>query len=155
MSYTYSFVIALASTDTGLTLRGQYVDTAGADVGAAFTAGFRELGGGMYTLVGTVPDGHRGTLEIMDDADGSLLAVGAVNPEVGENADVKTSTRSTLTDAQAAAAAALAAYDAATGTDVTNATSGLSTFDASTDEVNVGEVKGVPVAGVADFKATG
>ena len=58
-------------------------------------------------------------------------------------------------DAQAAAAAALAAYDAATGTDVTNATSGLSTFDAGIHEVNVGEVKGVAVTGVDDFKATG
>jgi hypothetical protein len=50
-----------------------------------------------------------------------------------------------------------AAYDpaknAASPDDVTTAVSGLSTFDPSTTEVDIGAVKGVAVTSVADFKA--
>lgn len=42
-----------------------------------------------------------------------------------------------------------------TTTDLTNAPTGMSTFDPATDEVDIGAVKGTGVTSVDDFKATG
>ena len=94
MSYPFTFGIALGEDDTGLTLRGQLVDTVGANVGATFTAGFVEVGTGSYLLNhATIPDDHRGGVVIMDDADGSILGFGVINPEAGEYTDVAVSSR--------------------------------------------------------------
>ena len=45
MAYTLTIPIALGTSKTGLTLKAQLVDTAGADVGSAITTGFVEIGG--------------------------------------------------------------------------------------------------------------
>lgn len=101
MAYTFTFGIVLAEDDTGLTLRGQLVDSAGADVGATFTAGFVEVGAGSYLLTTSIPDDHRGGVVVMDDSDGSELAFGCINPEQGEHVDVAVSTRAVAGDAMA------------------------------------------------------
>lgn len=150
MSYTLGLAIILAEDDTGLTLRGQLVDNSGANVGSAFTTGFAEIGSGCYHLAISIPDGHRGGIVIMDDADASVLAHGSINPEQGENADAKTSTRGTADPGDA-----MDLVDAPNATAVAAVQAGLSTFDATADEVDVGAVKGTGVAGVADFRATG
>ena len=82
MSYPFAFSIALTTSDTGLTLYGQLVDTAGTNVGAQITTGFTEIGSGNYLLsVTAVPNNHRGGLEIYNNANDALLAFGAINPE--------------------------------------------------------------------------
>lgn len=46
MAYTFSVAIALGSSQTGLTLTAQIVDTGGSNVGAAISTGFVEVGPG-------------------------------------------------------------------------------------------------------------
>ena len=116
MAYTYTFGIVLGESDTGLTLRGQIVDSAGANVGAAFTAGFAEISNGAYRLTTDIPDEHRGGIIVMDDSDGSQLAYGAINPEQGEGAVV---------------GAEMDLVNAPNATAVTAIQSGLSTHDAN------------------------
>lgn len=92
MSYTLSIPILLGSSQTGLTLKAQLVDTAGSNVGAAITTGFVEIAGGNYLLTASIPDGHRGGIKILK-SDNTFMAFGAINPEEAENTDAKTSTR--------------------------------------------------------------
>lgn len=81
MAYTFTFVIELGTYDTGLTLYGQLVDTDGVDVGGKITTGWVELGTGYYILTASIPDDHRGAIQIHDDADDRLIEVGVINPE--------------------------------------------------------------------------
>lgn len=92
MSYTISIPIALGSSQVGLTLKAQLVDTTGSNVGSAITTGFVEIGLGNYLLTASIPDGHRGGIKILK-SDNTLMAFGAINPEYVENSDAKTSTR--------------------------------------------------------------
>lgn len=91
----YTLDTALALDTAGLTLSAQLVDTAGANVGSAVSTGFSDLGLGFYLWHYTgFPDGFRGAVKF--SAAGAVKAVAAINPEEGENTDVKTSTRTTL-----------------------------------------------------------
>jgi hypothetical protein len=92
MAYTLSIPILLGTAQIGLTLKAQLVDMSGANVGAAITTGFVEIGLGNYLLTTAIPDGHRGGMKILK-SDNTLMAFGAINPEEGENSDTKTSTR--------------------------------------------------------------
>lgn len=82
MAYTQDFVISLGSSDTGLTLNAQIVDTVGADVGSAITAGFTEIGTGVYLLhCTTIPDGHRGAIKVyVAGAPTVIVGAVAINP---------------------------------------------------------------------------
>lgn len=86
MSYTYTFPIALGPVYAGLTLAAQLVDTAGANVGSAVTTGFVEVGtNGDYLWTASVPDAHRGGVKVYESGvPGTVLAVGAINPEDAE-----------------------------------------------------------------------
>ena len=82
MAYTYTFVISLGTYDTGLTMRGQLIDTAGAAVGGAISTGWVEIGNGHYMLTTDIPDDHRGAIYVYDNADPTvIIEAGAINPE--------------------------------------------------------------------------
>lgn len=91
MAYTLSFSLALGTSQTGLTLSAQLVDSAGVNVGGAVGTGFSERGRGNYLWTGSIPDGHRGGVEFFSGA--ILMAFSAINPEEAEYTDAKTSTR--------------------------------------------------------------
>lgn len=92
MAYTLDTALALDAA--GLTLSAQLIDTTGANVGAAVTTGFVDLGLGFYLWhYAGFPDGFRGGVKF--SAGGTLRAIAAINPEEAENTDVKTSSRAT------------------------------------------------------------
>ncbi len=85
MAYTLDISLALGTSQTGLTLSAQLVDTAGANVGSAVTTGFTEIGLGNYLWHYTQwPDGHRGGVKFSTTG-GTLKAFVAINPEEAEN----------------------------------------------------------------------
>lgn len=99
MAYTLDISLTLGSAKAGLAdLRAQLVNTGGANVGAAVSTGFTEIDSGMYLWhYAAFPDGHRGGVRFYSNATpAATLAFVSVNPEEAENADAKTSTRSTL-----------------------------------------------------------
>jgi len=87
MAYSFGFSVALDADDTGLTLYGQLVDSDGNNVGAQIAAGWVEIGEGNYYLLASVPDDHRGGLEVYNDADDELQGFGAINTEEAELID--------------------------------------------------------------------
>lgn len=90
MAYTLSINLALASTDTGLSLSAQLIDTAGANVGSAVTTGFVEIGVGNYLWTyADFPDGFRGGVKF--SSGGTVKAFTAINPQDGEYLDAKVS----------------------------------------------------------------
>lgn len=92
MAYTLTIGLALGSSQTGLTLSAQLVDTAGANVGSAVTTGFVELGAGNYTWTyASFPDDFRGAVKL--SSSGTLKAIAAINPQEAEYTDAKTSSR--------------------------------------------------------------
>lgn len=96
MAYTLDTVVPAGTA--GLTdLRAQLYDTAGSNVGSAITTGFVDLGTGFYHWhYAAFPDAHRGGVKFYSAAASSvILSAVAINPEEGEYADAKTSTRST------------------------------------------------------------
>ena len=95
MSYQAMFSFAFVNLP-GLPLNAKLFDSSGAQTGATITTGFSDLGDGAYQYLATIPDGHVGTLKIYDSAQPSRCIPLAVNPQEIENADVKTSTRSTF-----------------------------------------------------------
>lgn len=81
MAYTSDFSISLGSSKAGLTLNAQIVDSAGANVGAAITTGFVEIGGGCYLLSASVPDDQQGGIKFYESGvPGTILAFCAINP---------------------------------------------------------------------------
>lgn len=128
MVYTLDFALALGSSQTGLTLSAQLVDTAGSNVGGAVLTGFTEIGVGNYLWhYASIPDGHRGGVKFSISG-GALMAFAAINPEEGENTDAKTSTRSTYAGGDTAGVTELLTRipDATAGT-----AGGLPTVDAN------------------------
>jgi hypothetical protein len=96
MTYALSWSIGLGPANTGIAdWRAQLVDTLGADVGAAISTGFFEVGTGFYGwYYSLVPDGHTGGVKFYQDADPTaILGYLSINPQEAENTDVKTSTR--------------------------------------------------------------
>jgi hypothetical protein len=96
MAYTLDIGLALGTSKAGLTdLRAQLVDTAGASVGGPVSTGFSDQGQGCYLWhYASWPDGHRGGVKFYSNASPSVtLAFAAINPEEGENLDVKVSSR--------------------------------------------------------------
>lgn len=87
MSYSYTFPVHLGAVYAGLTLAAQLIDTAGVSVGSEITSGFVEAGSnGDYLWTASIPDGHRGGVLVYEDGTpGTVLAVGAINPEDAEN----------------------------------------------------------------------
>ncbi len=73
-----TILIALASTQTGLTLSAQLYTSAGAASGSAITSGFTELGHGFYQWTYTLPSDFQGTATF--SASGVIVAANALNP---------------------------------------------------------------------------
>jgi len=99
MSYTVCNVLDLGEAYTGVTLNAQLYDASNSTVGSAITTGFYERAGskGIYSFTLTVPDGHQGWFDVyVQGASSNVLATLPINPAELENADVKTSTRSTF-----------------------------------------------------------
>lgn len=89
MTYTLSIGVALGSSNTGLTIAAQLVDTVGANVGGAVASGFVELGGGNYGWTyASYPDGFRGFVKVTT---GSITVAVPINPQEAENLDAKVS----------------------------------------------------------------
>lgn len=105
MAYTLDINLALGSGKAGIAdLRAQLVDTVGANVGAAVSTGFVEIGAGNYLWhYGAFPDAHRGGVKFYSAAvPGTVLAFLAVNPEEAERIDVDVSSRAQPGDTMAA-----------------------------------------------------
>lgn len=103
MSYQTSCVVNFA--ESGLTVYAQLFDSDGAAYGSEITTGIvnLEVGGNptrAYQLVATVPDGFVGSCLFYENGDVENGAAVAISPQETENADAKTSTRSTVTTAQ-------------------------------------------------------
>ncbi len=95
MSYQVEFSFTFRNLP-GLTLNAKLFDNAGSQTGGTITSGFVNLGDGAYQYLATIPDGHVGTLKVYDSATPSRCLALTVNPQETENADAKTSTRSTF-----------------------------------------------------------
>lgn len=93
MAYTLDISLALGSSQTGLVLAAQLVDTTGASVGGEVLTGFTEIGNGNYLWhYIAFPDGHRGGVKFYESGvPGTILAFVAINPEEAENLDIKIS----------------------------------------------------------------
>lgn len=73
--------INLGPSLAGLDLKAQLLDSAGAPVGAEITAGFVEVGGGLYAFsYASFADDFQGAVEFIDDATELPVALAAVNP---------------------------------------------------------------------------
>ncbi len=83
MAYTLSFALSLGSSQTGLTLKAQLVDTAGSAAGSEVTTGFVEFGAGNYGWTyADFTDGFRGFVEFYTGTlPAGLKTVAGVNPE--------------------------------------------------------------------------
>lgn len=80
MTYALTFSIALGSSNTGLALSAQLVDTAGVNSGAPIATGFTEIGGGNYLwYYGSFNDAFYGGVKFLSGA--TLKAFAAINPE--------------------------------------------------------------------------
>lgn len=109
-------------------LRAQLFDTTGANVGAAISAGFVEIGSGFYIWsYSSIPSAHRGGVKFYRNADPStILNICSINPEEGEYvasivAKVTDILADTGTDGVAIATATMNALaDAILGRSVTN-----------------------------------
>lgn len=88
MAYSLNFVANFGPFNSGKTLNGKLLDTAGVQVGATITTGFHEVDDGVYEYMHTaLPDNHRGLFLMFDTVD-TTLAVGiAINPEEAERTD--------------------------------------------------------------------
>lgn len=91
MSYIYTFLVPLASTQTELTLKAQLITHLGVNQGGEVTTGFVEIGSGHYLSTLTLPDGFRGAVKWMDDGTDEHLYTTSVNPQDAENLDAKVS----------------------------------------------------------------
>lgn len=103
MAYTYNATLMLGSSQTGLSLKAALIDAAGTIHATLrdITAGFYEVGGGMYSWVtASMPDGYRGTVVFYVGSLGpgatdfnsvTKKAATPVSPQEVENTDIKTS----------------------------------------------------------------
>lgn len=104
MSYTIACTCDLTASSSGATIHAQLYDSAGDAYGAAITSGVVELLTGIFQLVVTVPDGFVGSLVFYESGNTDNRAAVSINPQETENADAKTSTRSSHSASDAATA---------------------------------------------------
>lgn len=78
MSYALIFAISLGSSQTGLSLNAQLIDSTGSNSGSPVTTGFVEIGSGNYLWNGTIPDDFYGIAAF--NAGGPILAISDINP---------------------------------------------------------------------------
>jgi hypothetical protein len=73
--------IILLPHNTGLTLKAQLLDGDFENVGSVVTTGFSEIGDGRYLWAyASYPDGFSGGVNIIDDADESVIAYADITP---------------------------------------------------------------------------
>lgn len=78
MSYSVTVSLVLGSSQTGLTLKAQVVDTSGTNVGSAVLTGFVEIGLGNYIWTGTISNGQQGAVKFSTTGD-VLKAITSLN----------------------------------------------------------------------------
>lgn len=98
MSYRINYLLKLGLSYSGLQLRAQLVNSDGSTYGDPITAGFIERhASGNYLWAATIPDQFQGLIDFYD-GNGSYLDSIQVNPQEGENNDIRlTSLLSQLT----------------------------------------------------------
>lgn len=121
MSYNVIVSADFGAANTGLTVHGKLFGTNGSQVGSTITTGFVEATAGLYVYVLACPDNQEGVFVAYDSANTALRRVVVIAPRETENADVKSSTLSTLTTSDIDAR--LAAYDAPTKAELDTAQS--------------------------------
>ena len=83
--------VPLSTSQTGLTLAAQLIDTAGTNVGSSVSTGFYEIGQGLYQwYYASYPDGFRGSVVFKSGS--TVVASVPINPQEAEYTDVKAST---------------------------------------------------------------
>jgi hypothetical protein len=90
--HTLDFALPLGKGKTGnaAKLRAQFYDSTGTDAGAEISTGFVEIGAGNYHWhYAAIPDDFRGGVKFYLSDNPEVLAIAAINPEEGENMDVK------------------------------------------------------------------
>lgn len=90
MAYPLLFDVAFRN-QPALTLNAKLYDAAGAQVGGTITTGIVNLGGGAYSYLATLPDGHVGSFVIYDGALETRCIPFSINPQEAENSDAKVS----------------------------------------------------------------
>lgn len=135
MSYTLACTVDLTASSNGATIHAQLYDSAGDAYGAAITSGVVELLTGIFQLVVTVPDGFVGSLVFYEDGDTSNRAAVSINPAETENADAKTSTRSSHSAANVVTAMQAVSDDFKADVSGVATSSALSTVDTNVDAI--------------------
>lgn len=121
MAYNVVIAADFGAANTGKTVYGKLFGTDGVQVGSTVTTGFVEAVAGLYVYEFAAPDGQEGVFVAYDSANTALRRVAVIAPRETENADVKSSTLSTLTTSDIDAR--LAAYDAPTKAELDTAQS--------------------------------
>lgn len=88
MAYTIRKVYDFGVGNTGVSLRAQFEDDNGTNIGSAISTGFRELAGanGIFTHVVTIDDGQTGFCKIYNNAAPSeILTAFAITPHETES----------------------------------------------------------------------
>lgn len=80
MSYSLTMTVDLGPVYAGATLYAQLKDTDGSNVGGQVTAGFVEVGDGVFMWTGTIPAAFRGVVAFYNDADDAFAAMASINP---------------------------------------------------------------------------
>ncbi len=94
MSYTIGIAVNLGAESSGGTIYGQLYGSAGGTASGTITTGIVETYPGNWWYLGTIADGFVGSFTLFDFNDTGNSATVAINPQETENADAKTSSRS-------------------------------------------------------------
>jgi hypothetical protein len=102
VAFTMTAAVVLGAANTGLTLTAELRNADGTAAAGLTTTNLAEVaaGSGSYTWTGTLPDNHRGYIRFLDGA--TFKAQVPVDPAEVERVDVKVSTRSSHSAADAA-----------------------------------------------------
>lgn len=169
MSYTLSYSLNLGPAYAATAdLRAQLVDTSGANVGSAISAGFVIIGNGFHLWTyASMPDDHRGGVKFYSNAASStVLGFLSVNPEEAEYTDVKTSTRlssgsyttpptAAAIDTQLSGTHGAGSWATATGfatpTNVTNAQTAITNAISALNDLDSTEAQAAVAAALAAY----
>lgn len=137
---SYQSPCAVNFAESGLTVYAQLFDSDGAAYGNEITTGIvnLEVGGNptrVYQLIATVPDNFVGSCLLYENGDVENGAAVAISPQETENADVKTSTRSSHSAANVVTAMQAVANDFKADVSALATSAALATVDSLVDAI--------------------